>query len=279
MNALKGISYGEDINKIMRFRQFLEMPLSSYRSEFHTQPDGVEGFGKVGRKADRGKQVEIGPTGREREITGRFSMKDRAIISHPKTMRTLEARLSRGRHRFNIIMIERKDAQYYEQVGKFIRDNGIQTEEHITFVKNGTSGHLMTPWMILHTLGHAVASNSTKASKDLFRNQLRLFTERLCGMYLPEKNTWSQLRTCMQRAGEVFMFKSAQEGSQDTSFADSEEFLHETIAEYLWNGDTIRMRSPHDRDEEMTAVVAGMEKIIGDMLDECVDKIIYDEFD
>lgn len=55
---------------------------------------------------------------------------------------------------------------YYEgDVELYIKSNGIKKENHITFAKNASTGHLLIPWMILHTLGHALVEYDVKAKQ------------------------------------------------------------------------------------------------------------------
>ncbi len=87
-------------------------------------------------------------------------------------MRTLEAVLSKHRWKFNVLLIEgRGNAlgsggknptfldndgdEYLARIKYWMQKNNVPQEGHITFAKNGSSGDAMTPWMVLHTLGHA----------------------------------------------------------------------------------------------------------------------------
>lgn len=128
------------------FLEFLnEMSLKSYRHDLIDRPEREEEFytdPRTGKK-DLGNQISLTT---DLPIVGRFSKKDRIVMTHPKTFRQLEEKLSQSEFDFNILMLEDKrevrvsDQVYRDQVENFMKSNGIQKEGRITFVKNGTSG-------------------------------------------------------------------------------------------------------------------------------------------
>lgn len=279
------------------FQQYLqEMALRSYRTAFHKEPRGEEGYGEdpVTGAAELGDQVDVNPDGGKSSIFGRFSKKDRAVISHPKTFRTLEEKLSRSGYHFNILLVEdRAERQlgtssaqalmgYKEQVQEYIAKNRIETEGHITFVKNGTSGHVLTPWMILHTLGHAVGDHIARRrlpTPPIFSliNQIAHELDPGCTDrvdLLPHERQ----EECLEAASRVFMFRSASLGSRQGSMHTSDESFHELVAEYLWNGHRIRVRPPYNENPRIMSVVADMEEKVRDALDMCVGQVIYDYY-
>jgi 8-oxo-dGTP pyrophosphatase MutT (NUDIX family) len=272
--------------------QVQEMALKSYRTDFRHEPKDDEGFGTHQGKPDLGKQVYKG-AGSPNSIQTYFSRKDRAVITHPRTLRTLEQRLARSGYDFNILMVEtadergrppqRRASNYKQGVEEFMRENGIRREGHITFVKNGTSGHVLTPWMILHTLGHAVTDhieNHDLPGRTPMRTLMNMIAAELdpgCkgGVeWLPDDKQGE----CLGLVGSVFMFKSARldRFAYASVHAGPDEFLHELVAEYLWNGDEIRISPPHQKNPRIVRRVEEMKEIVRSLLSLCVGEIIYD---
>lgn len=262
--------------------------MKSYRTDFHREPRGEEGFLKThGGGHDLGRQV-VAAFGRRdpTEIAGYFSKRDRIVISHPRTMRTLERRLERSGFHFNILMLEgvslpgNSFANYRTQVAEYIKENGIQTEGHITFVKNGTSGHILTPWMVLHALGHAVADHASRQREyglpllKLMEKMASIVDEGCRG-----KLDFSKKRDCLNVAGRVFVFRSAGMEGMESSVHVPGEFLHELIAEYLWNGDHIRVRPPHDANPDILKIIKEIEDKVKSYLEMCVGQVIYDYYE
>lgn len=263
----------------MRFRQFMEMPLSSFRSKFVREPRtrDREGFGD-----ERGKQVVVGQAG-VAEIRGYFSRKDRAVITHPRTARVLEQKLAGSAYKFNILMLEREGDRIgdYEsrQVGEFIDKNGIQTDGHITFIKNGTSGHVMTPWMILHTLGHAVFAHvgNERNIRLVFMRILNELADAVCGNEEPGNPARMPNRKCLVMLGDTLMFRSVQKDAEYPAYDDQDELFHELIAEFLWNGDRIRVGGPRSGGV-VPVIVKKFENAVKEALDSCVGHVIFDYF-
>lgn len=265
------------------FHDFLqEMALKSYRTDFHREPSEDEGFmrGKDG-STNTSMQVSDG----EKEILTHFSSKDRAVITHPRTARVIEERLKHSEYDFNILFVESKNRRllkvdYADQVEQFIYDNRIKTEGQITFVKDGTSGHIMTPWMILHTLGHAVAAQDSGIEAkiweavDKIRSAVDSFFANFPHLDYPGSPGWVKSRR--EALGGVFAFRSASAEGDDGSAGHLGEFVHELIAEFLWGGDRIRVRQPHQGNPEIVGQVRVIEGYIHQLLRGCVGKIIYD---
>jgi len=265
-------------------RQFMEMPLSSFRSKFVREPRTREweGFGTVMGKTYRGRQVVVGQKG-EKDIEGYFSRKDREIITHPRTARLLEQKLAGSAYRFNILMLERESAWIgdYEsrQVGEFIEKNGIQTDGHITFIKNGTSGHVMTPWMILHTLGHAAFAHvgNERNIRLVFTRIINELADALCGNEEPGDSARMPNRKCLAMLGDALMFRSVRKDAEDPAYNNQDELFHELIAEFLWNGDRIRVGGPRSGGV-VPIIVKKLENAVREVLDSCVGHLIFDYF-
>lgn len=269
----------------------MEMPLSSFRSKFVREPRAREweGFGAArGKKTYRGRQVVVGQAG-EKDIEGYFSRKDREIITHPRTARLLEQKLAGSAYRFNILMLEREGdriggyeaarADWSRQVGEFMEKNNIETEGHITFIKNGTSGHVMTPWMILHTLGHAAFAHveNERNIRLVFMRILNELADAVCGNEEPEDYARMPNRKCLAMLGDALMFRSVQKDAEDPSYGDQDELFHELIAEFLWNGDRIRVGGPRSGGV-VPVIVKKLEDAVREVLDSCVGHVIFDYY-
>lgn len=286
------------------FKQYLEqrldeMPLASYHTDFNFQNPHEEDFFSYEDKQGKTKRTlgrQIIKDKDQSPISGFFSKKDRSIISHPKTAKTLENKLSAGKHKFNILFIDvanarkfqyspkERELEYYGYVNEFMKKNNITKEDHITFVKNGTSGHLMSPWMILHTVGHAVGEELFRQDQSLKGQRMpsanvRLHVESLLTDLIHHvANSSDDLDESRDTLSHIFMFNSARPGVNiiDSSVKNSAEFFHELIAEYLWNGDKIRIKPPLDKDEEVLRIVHEIEQELDLGLDSCKGKVIYD---
>lgn len=269
------------------FQNFLrEMSLRSMRTDLHHVPKDNEGFyEKPDGTRDLGAQVYRSQNKSQPQVSGYFSKKDRAVITHPRTMRTLEQRLAKSGYDFNILFIEDAMAytgvDYDQQVDQFMWDNQIQREGHITFVKNGTSGHILTPWMILHTLGHALTdhaggerSGRAVGAKSRIQDRvieiMSLVSEADCiGLLSPK---------CHDALRKVFAFKSVARTDKDSTAHNNSELVHELVAEFLWNGDRIRVKPPYDGDPEVNDLVAAIQGEVRTLLDHSVGKVVYDYY-
>lgn len=103
----------------------------------------------------------------------------------------------------------------------------------IVFVKSGASGDILTPWMILHTIGHAMTDSKLLKNYDKKWNDL---WQILSGFNIMHHSVVS----C------IFNFRSARvhlNKKKSTAFnavPDLLELRHELIASYLWNGGRIK---------------------------------------
>lgn len=264
------------------FHDFLqEMALKSYRTDFHHATKEGEGFftDKDGSR-NVGVQVRRMDPATIADIRSRFSEKDRAVITHPRTARTLESRLARSGYDFNILFIEDISGtagRYRRQVESFIKKNGIQKEGHITFVKSATSGHVMTPWMVLHTIGHAVAG---EASRHDTYAKIRKASAKIMS-HVSDSDCSGPIVVggeCQKALAKVLAFASVSATKSNTA-VNNQEFVHEIIAEYLWSGGSIRVKAPYDNDTEVMSQIGIMEEEVRGMLDRCVGRVVYNYYD
>ena len=254
---------------------YLEMPLSHFGYRFHQHDDSEEFF-------DKNKlQVTTPFTNDEPSVAGiekgKFTRRDQILISRPKTFRELEERLKNSKYNFNILMIEKNpDYSYsksseinqlappyglggnHSEIIEYLKENKIDFYNSITFIQRSSSGHLLTPWMILHRIGHAITTRIGNKNVDYkFYSIVR--------EYLPEKFNNKIL--------SIFEFKSAKDPKY--SGINDAELIHEVIAEYLWNGKIRLSTSLGEQDKkECEQLIDELEKLVDELLKECVGKII-----
>jgi len=260
----------------MDFKKWLleEMPLSNYKTKFVREPYENQDFyfNKVKNKKDKSQQVSVKKPGDQKFIEDQFSKKDRLVITHPKTLKILENKLSNSKYNFNILLVESlkkiNEEEYVSYIEKFMNENNIKKQNHITFAKNGTSGHILTPWMILHTLGHAVTQNTDNL--EIESRILNLLKE------LPIKKNTINPHGHKSNLDHILAFKSIQNSKEENDASYGPELVHELIVEYLWNGGEIRIKKPYDNNATVVNIIMEIEDIIDNLLDNCVGRIITD---
>jgi len=267
----------------MRFKEWLlkEMPLQYYGHEFHTTNDPDEGFNKDRTQAiKRTTQVSVespwGPPEIEtiddsKLIDDRFSRRDKILVTRPKTIKTLEDKLRISEYNFIILLVEKdsKKGIYEEQIQQYLHKNKIDRTDSIVFAKNASSGHLLSPWMILHTLGHALLTSphiGIQATWDLSKvlHQIRIAAADKEDIPLNQEDLKN-----------IFSFKSL---TYDKFPLSNSELEFELVAEYLWNG-KIRVNpqvSSFKNSRQIVSDIKRLESIIKSCLDRCVGKIIFD---
>lgn len=289
----------------MNFREWFkinEMPLSYYGHQFKSDNDpdekydsksGIQLISKKDPKYPRGYKLQ--------QIGDKFSRRDKIIISHPKTARVLEEKLKKSKFNFNILFVELdpnwKKSQpdvwdktftepldtshsfWKEDVEKYIKLNKIPIADHITFVKNTSTGHILTPWMILHNIGHALSETIGRDFDTEMDRALRKITMALKKYEIsPEARNQNFISPTyglvaggyISPAVVVFNFKSV----KDENIIDTEELRHELVAEYLWNG-SIRPNPIWLNAENVIREIKDLGLVIESMLQRCVGQIIY----
>jgi hypothetical protein len=235
----------------------MEMPLKHYGYQFSKPEDRYIGHGDDGNDYFGRSRTQVKSDGEV--VQGRYTKKDKTIIAHPRTFRILEEKLKRSKYNFNILFLEeRKDNEYLfistakqvfekrPELNDYFSSKGIDIQKSITFLQIGSAGHLMTPWIILHRIGHAISP------KD---SEYELYS--IIMKYFPNKDFdfWS-----------IFKFKSAVNKNIDSA----QEGFHELIAEYLWNG---KIRS-NASDPKVIKMITDIEAYIDLLLESCVGKIL-----
>lgn len=207
-----------------------------------------------------------------------FTREDRVALKNQAMARKLEQILSRlSGINFNVIFFEDIEGgglafkDYGIKVQRYIRQNNIQTAGHITFVKNSSTGDNMTPWMILHTVGHAIFNEDKNVELKVYAKNM------LKSMYESGKPTASAMEIA-RNIGKHFKFRSALNSVQGKKnfIASLDEFLFELVAEYMWHGGKIR----HDPNEPMPVknAIEGLEEIIKEAIHNCIGRVIYDYY-
>lgn len=110
----------------------------------------------------------------------------------------------------------------------------------IVFIKTGPSGDPLTPWMVLHTIGHALTSgregSTLKHSMHQTMNMLEDYYKNLSYHTNPKTRCLYNFRSARILDGKKF-------GKYFGGVESSEELKHELIAAYLWYGGKIKRPS------------------------------------
>lgn len=206
-----------------------------------------------------------------------FVDRDVKAINNPVIHKKLEEVLARSTgFDFNIVFLEpnniRTKENYYYQALDYCKKENIPLEGHITFAKSSSSGDPLTPWNILHTLGHALTDFDT----ELFEEILTILMSLKILFFHKNKINFLSFYT------SLFQFKSA----KSNNLLDFYELVNELIAEYLWHG-FIRFKVPENLkypepvqnpEEEIKKSFLNIEHYINQLLEKAVGKIIIDMF-
>jgi len=276
---------------MMKLSTILEFPLSHvggyYTHDAERERDKI--LAAQIPKSNRGYT----PSKYFKGILGRYSSRDKAIITHPKTVRTLEQKLSNSEYNFNILFYEMNvtDRQSYESkirqsADSYIHRNNLDMDNSITFVKNGSSGDSLTPWMILHCIGHAAFDFAHKKDKMSIYDSINLILKKFLMIdnseedeedrkaYHSNSGVREHAPDLLSVASEAFVFSSIRQKKVD----DEHELLYELMAEYLWNG-SIRINRAYanggNRSEILT-YLAQLNASYDAILKRCVGSIILD---
>jgi len=280
------------------FKEWLElkeMALSFYGTHFNTPVDPNFKPSKLGSDGVQGPAGEFANWD-----TDAFTHRDKVLLSAPKTKRKLFEKLKLSKYNINIIPYENLKAgqkySYEEAVENFIQENNVQLQDHITFVKRYTTGHMLKPKMILHTLGHAVADFSENTSTHLRVLKFFDMLQEQYGGITHTNRSNDEIKIIddifLKFLKILFVFESVQNGR--ILHESYSELLHELIAEYLWSGDKIRIHPdfrenfkkfyfPNERDDilnlriqKIKVIIDGISNFIELMFGNCLGKIIYD---
>ena len=258
-----------------------EMPLTHYGHNFinNDEDDPPEVLTKD-KSQDYKNTPERWMPGAEKfqglTITDKFSKRDKRIISHPKTAKILEQKLKSSNYNFNILFIEKYkyDVSFIDKkqdrkndplkslsqrFKEYVEENNINIDNSITYVSTNSTGHMMTPWMILHKMAHALVRHNP--------NSYETFQQFYEVIKTIDRSDYSN----------IFSFKSAQETGKNSITEDIMELFHELIAEYLWNN-KIRLNPQASKNKIQTYqnAIRQIEPLIIGTLDKSVGKVIND---
>ena len=195
------------------------------------------------------------------------------------------------------------DFSSYLSAEEFFFDKKIP-KDHIVFIKRGSSGDLLTPWMILHTMAHAAFQSGNKDSEELIYLRLkRMFVS------LSANNHWNDLDEMIENPNDeilsnLFNFASARSSSTSWStgkvaksrLISGQELVYEIFVSYLYGGGKLKrptgeklgkltklISEKYDNDYDknyisrlVDSVFSGIEEIINKVLKSCRGKVIAD---
>ena len=274
------------------FRQFVEA-LSGHGG--FMMPAGEENFFKHGFSE---KDIKY--------ITGMY--KRPLVISSSGKLRggiiaVLEEVLSRVEDfNFHIYL---GDFSSYLSAEEFFFDKKIP-KDHIVFIKRGSSGDLLTPWMILHTMAHAAFQSEQygKVSEEIIYSRLQRMFVSLSG-----DNNWHDLDEMIKNPDDeilsnLFNFASARSSSTfwgtgkvaKSRLLNAQELVYEIFVSYLYGGGKLKrptgeklgkltklISEKYDNDYDknyisrlVDSVFSGIEEIINKVLKSCRGKVIAD---
>lgn len=196
------------------------------------------------------------------------------------------------------------DFSSYLSAEQFFFDKDKIPKDHIVFIKKGSSGDLLTPWMILHTMAHAAFQSGNKDSEELIYLRLkRMFVS------LSANNHWNDLDEMIENPNDeilsnLFNFASARSSSTSWStgkvaksrIISGQELVYEIFVSYLYGGGKLKrpageklskltklisQKYDNDYDESyisrlVDSVFSGIEEIINEVLKSCRGKVIAD---
>jgi hypothetical protein len=191
-------------------------------------------------------------------------------------------------------------------VEQFFFDKNKIPKDDIVFIKKGSSGDLLTPWMILHTMAHAAFQSEQygKVSEELIYSRLQRMFVSLSG-----NNNWNDLDEIIKNPDDeilsnLFNFASARSSLTSWSIGkvaksrilDAQELVYEIFVSYLYGGGKLKrpageklskltklisQKYDNDYDENyisrlVDSVFSGIEEIINQVLESCRGKVIAD---
>ena len=275
------------------FRQFVEA-LSSHGG--FTMPHGEENFFKHGFSEKDIKYV-TGMYKKPIDISSKGKLRG-GIIS------VLDTVLSRVKgFDFHIYF---GDFSSYLSAEEFFFDKNKIPKDDIVFIKRGSSGDLLTPWMILHTMAHAAFQSEQygKVSEEIIYSRLQRMFVSLSG-----DNNWHDLDEMIKNPDDeilsnLFNFASARSSLTfwgtgkvaKSRLLNAQELVYEIFVSYLYGGGKLKrptgeklgkltklISEKYDNDYDknyisrlVDSVFSGIEEIINKFLELCRGKVIAD---
>ena len=113
-------------------------------------------------------------------------------------------------------------------------------QNHIIFIKQGTTGDILTPWMILHSMAHALTSYLTYVPNEIERFLIKLKNPpKTTDNYISDILTNPNLHSSYDILSLLFNFRSIRNttiGGKMSRVQDPQEQAHELFVYYLING-------------------------------------------
>lgn len=156
-----------------------------------------------------------------------FNEADQKILTLPKTKAKLEQILSKFDKDFSFVFFgsKEKEEEYYKSVRQYIDENvKFQSDNHLILSKNMSTGDPLTPWMILHCIGHAFS----RSDSDVFDTYVDMID------FL-----WSKKLT-VDEMKEVLQYKTWRDHD-----VPMHELCNDLYAEFLWH-DKIRVNPKYE---------------------------------
>jgi hypothetical protein len=239
-------------------------------------------------------------------VNDKFSKKDKTLISHPKTAKILEKKLKSSKYNFNILFIEEERSRLHdvkfktkqeliksletkpieEKIKDYVETNNLNINQSITYAANVSTGHLMTPWIILHKMAHAISGAQPGATPGSHQHSWIPYSKfaEILSKTIGKKLDFGPTnnKDFFMPLKNMFAFQSMQQTGDFSIFgihnrASLQELFHESITEYLWHG-KIRLSpdAPEDKKELYKKCIFEIESLIVECLDNCVGKILSD---
>lgn len=122
----------------------------------------------------------------------------------------------------------------------FGRDGMNIPRNDIVFIKSGPSGDPLTPWMVLHTIGHALTSGKEGSALKHSMHE----TMNMLEGYYKNVSYHTNLKTrCLYNFRSARIPDGKKIGKSFGGVESSDELKHELIAAYLWYGGKIKRPS------------------------------------
>lgn len=204
---------------------------------------------------------------------GNIDDTDHKVLSKGKTKSLLEKQLAQSTgYNFNIIVGtfpgSPSKVAYLNKVIEYCKENNIPLENHITFAKSSSTGHPLTAWMLLHTIGHAILNQPNRSQvyrilDKILEKVSKIYTDE--GSYVNDKAKYFKFKSALNTSANM---KPTAKGDVP-GIANKEEFAYELLAEYLWHG-KIRI------DPVYQHLALELEQLFDGLLKSCVGYIIMD---
>lgn len=231
--------------------------------------------------------------------TGWLNVTDRSIIKNVLKDK-VERILKKSPYNWNLIFM---DNYFPKKLDEYIAKNKIIIPGHITYVKTSSTGHPLTEWMTLHTIGHALHKSIPEYNKFIsYLDELSEEINRIQGF--PFRNNvlpLSQLFSFNSAAATQMVYRRVGSEKQRKRanldmILDLEEMAHEIVALYLYKGQVklelnslgeVRLHKTlnhpeiiQGRENKLLQLIQEVEPEINSMIDsilkEAVGKVIVD---